>query len=133
MTWHLKDRELERKLNDLVGGNEFTEALNQASSIIGIKNTITVKFGPNTGHIKGSFRCYFEVEELINIGYDPHNWNEYPNVIPPEGVLMRVECENNLHTALVYKNNRWQFESGENFQGFERIYKVRRYRPWEDS
>ena len=132
MTWHLKDRELEIKLNDLVGGNEFTEALNQASSLIGIKSTITVKFGPNTGHIKGSFRCYFEVDELINIGYDPHTWNEYPEVTPPEGVLMRVECENNLHTALVYKNNRWQFESGENFQGFERIYKVRRYRPWED-
>lgn len=132
MTWHLKDRELEKRLNDLLGANEFTEALNQASSLIGIKSTITVKFGPNTGHIKGSFRCYFEVDELINIGYDPHTWNEYPEVTPPEGVLMRVECDGNLHTALVYKNNRWQFESGENFQGFERIYKVKRFRPWED-
>ena len=131
MTWHLKDRELERKLNDLVGGNEFTEALNQASSIIGIKNTITVKFGPNTGHIKGSFRCYFEVEELINIGYDPHNWNEYPNVIPPEGILMRIETDK-FRDCAIFKNGHWFSDYG--VEASSKITcPVRRFRPWEDS
>ena len=141
MTWHLKDRELEKRLNDLLGANEFTEALNQASSLIGIKSTITVKFGPNTGHIKGSFRCYFEVDELINIGYDPHTWNEYPEVTPPEGVPMRVEIVVNgrrIGYFSVYKNGIWTTGLGNRISilnpsrmASHRISRFR-FRPWED-
>lgn len=132
MTWHLKDRALEEKLNELVGNNQFTEALNRECTGIQSKKVIVVKFGENTGHVKGSFRCYLDQSELMNVGYDPHQWNSYPEVTPPENVLMRVECDGNMHTALIYKGNRWQFESGEDFHGFERIYKVKRFRPWED-
>lgn len=131
MTWHLKDRELEIKLNDLVGDNEFTEALNQASSLIGIKSTITVKFGPNTGHIKGSFRCYFEVDELINIGYDPHTWNEYPEVTPPKGVPMRVETNRGFGFKARFEHGYW-LDNRNDVVGFDDG-NVIRFRPWSED
>ena len=131
MTWHLKDRELEKRLNDLLGANEFTEALNQASSLIGIKSTITVKFGPNTGHIKGSFRCYFEVDELINIGYDPHTWNEYPEVTPPEGVPMRVETNMGFGFKARFEHGDW-LDNRNDVVGFDDG-NVIRYRPWNED
>lgn len=133
MTWHLKDRELERKLIAIDSG--FLEKLNEACEKLDNNKDgdfpehkrFAITLGNNNIDVifNGS-----HVEKVPN--YDPKIWNEYPEVTPPEGVLMRVECDGNLHTALVYKNNRWQFESGENFQGFERIYKVKRFRPWED-
>ena len=62
--------------------------------------------------------------------YSPNFWNAYPETTPPEGVLMRVECENNLRSCLVYRDSKWQYESGEPFSGYEWRFKVRRYRPW---
>ena len=136
MTWHLKDRELEKVFEAYSGGN-FVNALNYSIENENIDSDfiVYVEFGREFLGPDFAENCLcFRTDELEEVcEYNPHGWNEYPNVIPPEGVLMRVECENNLHTALVYKNNRWQFESGENFQGFERIYKVRRYRPWNED
>ncbi len=126
MTWHLKDRELERKLNNLVGQNCFTDALNQSCFGIDFKKTIVVKFGPNTGHIKGSFRCYFEKDELTNIGYDPHSWNEYPEVTPPEGVYMRIEFEDKSGGKAVFYKNEWLDTDGTLFS-FTPV----KFRPWE--
>lgn len=127
MTWHLKDRALERKLNDLVGDNKFTEALNHACCAIGYKKTIVVKFGPNTGYIKGSFRCYFEEDELTNIGYDPQNWNSFPDVTPPEGVYMRVEFEDKSGGKAVFYKNEWLDTDGTLFS-FNPV----KFRPWDD-
>lgn len=93
MTWHLKDRALEEKLNELVGNNQFTEALNHECISIQSKKVIVVKFGENTGHVKGSFRCYFAKDELTNIGYDPKSWNEFPMVTPPSRVMMQIEYD----------------------------------------
>ena len=133
MTWHLKDRELEKKV--IAIDLEFVKKLSEKCE--GFDNN---KDGDFPEIIPFAIDIYDEKLKLfLNSSYvekvpsyDPNKWNDYPAVTPPEGVLMRVECDNNLHTALVYKNNRWQFESGENFQGFERIYKVKRFRPWED-
>lgn len=128
MTCHLKDRELERKLNKFSDG-KFSRILNEHTGP-NESDCIVLELGKNNNIELSVYIPPEAIEEIPD--YNPKDWNEFPAVTPPEGVLMRVECDGNLHTALVYKNNRWQFESGENFQGFERIYKVRRYRPWED-
>ena len=127
MTWHLKDRELERKLNDLVGENEFTKALNQACLGIGFRKTIIVKFGPNTGYIKGSFRCYFEEEELTNIGYNPKTWNSYPDVTPPKYTFMRYEDEHLKGYKAKFDGENWTDVSGTVLATKHGL-----YRPWED-
>lgn len=62
--------------------------------------------------------------------YNPDFWNAYPETTPPDGVLMRVECENGLRTCLIYKDGKWRYETGELFERYEWRFKVRRYRPW---
>lgn len=141
MTWHLKDREFEEKLNKTSHPmHTFTDELNkkmaripkeQLPRVLGAEVTFQ-RIGTG-GVILENNILKFSIEELVNIPeYNPHSWNKYPEVTPPENVLMRVECDGNIHTALIYKDNRWQFESGEHFSIFEKIYKVRRFRPWED-
>lgn len=133
MTWHLKDRVLEEKLNKLVGNNQFTEALNRECIGIQNKKIIVIKFGENTGHVKGSFRCYLDKSELMNIGYDPHQWNNYPEVTPPENVWMRLEIcpgsEDSGRVGAKYVNGKWLLDDGtiENFGDYPA-----RFRPWED-
>ena len=133
MTWHLKDRVLEEKLNKLVGNNQFTEALNRECIGIQNKKIIVIKFGENTGHVKGSFRCYLGKSELMNIGYDPHQWNNYPEVTPPENVWMRLEIcpgsEDSGRVGAKYVNGKWLLDDGtiENFGDYPA-----RFRPWED-
>lgn len=132
MTWHLKDRELEKKLNELVGGKQFTEALNRECSCINSQKIIVVKFGENTGHVKGSFRCYFEKDELTNIGYDPHNWNNYPEVTPPKDVTMLLSFDDGYCTKAYFDGEEWI----ETYQVrpllSHRKEQLFRYRPWED-
>ena len=136
MTWHLKDRQLEQKL--IAIDSEFREKLNKECERLDsnndkdlfIYNQVILSLIHNSNLLGKIHFCGEDVEYIPE--YDPQNWNKYPEVTPPENVLMRVECDGNMHTALIYKANRWQFESGENFQGLEKIYKVRRFRPWED-
>ena len=136
MTWHLKNHALEKKLNELVGKNRFTEALNRECVCIENKKIIVVKFGENTGHVKGSFRCYFEKAELTNIGYDPHDWNNFPEITPPYDVMMRIDFENfSMGFKAFYKHfedsDCWCYPDG---VLMPKAYSddVKRYRPWED-
>ena len=89
MTWHLKDRELEEKL--IAIGPDFVEKLQKAVKYYKNDSTVFVGFGSG---IAGRSRLIIEFRwgELEEIPkYDPSDWNEYPKVMPPEGVLMRVE------------------------------------------
>lgn len=61
--------------------------------------------------------------------YNPHGWNSFPEVEPPEGVLMRVEC-NQMKTCLVFENGKWRYPSGESFENYEFAFPVKRFRPW---
>ena len=64
--------------------------------------------------------------------YDPHGWNAFPEVEPPEGVLMRVEC-NQMKTCLVFENGKWRYPSGESFENYEFAFPVKRFRPWDED
>lgn len=67
--------------------------------------------------------------------YDPHKWNEYPEVTPPEGVLMRVECRDGRKACAKY---RLFIEGGSwcdvNGGAWPEAYSqsVARFRPWGD-
>lgn len=91
MAWHLKEHELERKFIAIDSG--FLEKLNEACekldnnkdgdfpehkrfAITLVNNNIVVIF--NGSHVEK------------RSDYDPKIWNEYPEVTPPEGVVMRV-------------------------------------------
>ena len=66
--------------------------------------------------------------------YDPHAWNDYPEMMPPEDVLMRVETTTGSKFCGYYhtfaEGGCWCYEDGTVCP--EAISKsVERYRPWE--
>lgn len=92
MTWHLRDRKLEEKL--IAIGPDFVDKLQKAVKYH--KNDSTVFVGLGSG-IAGRSRLIIEFRwgELEEIPkYDPSDWNEYPKVMPPKGVPMRIEYKN---------------------------------------
>ena len=69
--------------------------------------------------------------------YDPHAWNDYPEMMPPEGVLMRVENVSNgiLHrSCAIFGGANWHLTADGHAvysEGFT-LDNVKRFRPWED-
>ena len=89
MTWHLKDRELEKKL--IAIDPHFVRNLQKAVKYHEDETTVEVGFGDGIGGLS-RFAAEFRWDELEEIPeYNPHAWNEYPKVCPPENVRMRVE------------------------------------------
>nr|DAL15775.1 MAG TPA_asm: hypothetical protein [Caudoviricetes sp.] len=68
--------------------------------------------------------------------YDPHAWNNYPKVTPPEGVLMRIEGqyakrpELEYYGALMYLEGAWHF--ADTVEIADNVI-VERFRPWDDE
>lgn len=98
MKYRLKDQMLQKKLDEISGG-DFSKRLQEAKSEKGV---VTVCFGkpapiipgdrePYEGH---AFLATLLKDELeIVPSYDPHGWNSWPGVEPPEDVLMRLEID----------------------------------------
>lgn len=95
MTWHLKDRELEKNLIKV--DPEFLSKLNTACETLDTNKdgdfykyqTCFVKlnhFGKIIGEL---FLTRDDIEYKTT--YNPHAWNNYPEVTPPKRVLMRIE------------------------------------------
>ena len=69
--------------------------------------------------------------------YNPDDWNAYPEVTPPEGVLMRVEIEypdgDVSRACSIFKDEVWwEAVNGEPIDvEVTSIGKVKRFRPWE--
>lgn len=132
MTFRLKDKNLQVQLDALSDG-DFSKRLQHANHDDGM---IFVKFGEkleSPGFDLHRFNLAFfddEVEEIHR--YNPHGWNAFPEVEPPEGVLMRVEC-NQMKTCLVFENGKWRYPSGESFENYEFAFPVKRFRPWDED
>lgn len=62
--------------------------------------------------------------------YDPNNWNNFPETMPPQSVLMRVEC-GSIKTCLFFKKGKWYYPGGECFENYRCISRQMRYRPWD--
>lgn len=132
MTFRLKDKNLQVQLDALSDG-DFSKRLQHANHDDGM---IFVEFSKkleSPGFDLHRFNLAFfddEVEEIHR--YNPHGWNAFPEVEPPEGVLMRVEC-NQMKTCLVFENGKWRYPSGESFENYEFAFPVKRFRPWDED
>lgn len=123
MKLRLKDREQQAWLDKMTRGL-FSEALDLFS-----EDADKIEFQIND---KAIITIKKEDLEIVD-EYCPDCWNVYPEVTPPEGVPMRVECQGayrTLRTCLVFKKGAWHYESGVPFEGNAAGLKVRRYRPW---
>ena len=64
--------------------------------------------------------------------YDPHAWNEFPEVTPPQGKLMRIEYENaereKVYCSGVFYDIGWTDATHGHYSGISKC----RFRPWED-
>lgn len=126
MTWHLKDRELEKKLNELSNG-EFSKILNESD----MKNPNCICF---TIDKKEDIELSVYLRpEAIEPEYDPHDWNEFQKVKPPYNMMMRIEMYNGLGFAGFFKHfiegDQWCYADG---SPMPKAYSnnVKRYRPW---
>ena len=130
MTFRLKDKNLQVQLDALSDG-DFSKRLQHANHDDGM---IFVEFGEkleSPGFDLHRFNLAFFDDEVKEIHrYNPHGWNAFPEVEPPEGVLMRVEC-NQMKTCLVFENGKWRYPSGESFENYEFAFPVKRFRPWD--
>lgn len=135
MRYRLKDRELQRKLDEISDGS-FSSRLADVSGEI-----------PNLFRQSISTRIYFGDKYQFSLHatqdmleevreYDPHKWNEYPEVTPPEGVLMRVECRDGRKACAKY---RLFIEGGSwcdiNGGAWPEAYSqdVKHFRPWDED
>lgn len=102
MKYRLKDRELQKKLDEISKG-DFSDALEVCSAAVasalkrGKPTTIWFGVQPQLS-LEITSDMLEEVQE-----YDPHAWNKYPEVEPPEGVLMRVECRDGRKACAKYR------------------------------
>lgn len=144
MKYRLKNREFQQELDKLSNG-EFSKELQEQRGMYSprpfIEDKLLIICCDDRDNVVVQMRIpYDEIEEINE--YDPNTWNSYPEVTPPEGVLMRVECDGDrkLRTCLVFKNGQWHYESGVRFGNREDgayydhergLIVVRRFRPWE--
>lgn len=85
-TYRLRDRKLQQKLDELSHG-AFSEILKTMGRFLVKKQATNVQLGESRFTV-----TLFREDIEIAPEYDPNDWNAYPDVTPPEGVLMLVEC-----------------------------------------
>lgn len=99
MRFRLKDRELQKKLDEISNGG--------LSRMLGrLPYYTTQSSEPDFLHFSKNPHLMLEVtsdmlESLRE--YNPHGWNSFPEVEPPEGVLMRVECRDGRKACAKYR------------------------------
>ncbi len=102
MKYRLKDRELQRKLDEISKG-DFSDALEVCSAAVASAlkrgKPTTIWFG-----VQPQLSLEIASDMLEEVAeYDPHGWNDFPEVEPPEGVLMRVECRDGRKACAKYR------------------------------
>ena len=140
MTWHLKDRELE-KVFEAYSGGKFVKSLNYAVEQENIDSECVVYVGFGREFLGPDFaeNCLcFRTDELEEVPeYNPKAWNEYPAVTPPDNVLMRLEFTETESTgkpkrhyvAATFNGITWG--TRDSYSASFKMTKCR-FRPWED-
>ena len=129
VTWHLKDRELEKKFVELFPCflEELDEGVYQQSlgkdDVVGVDLDIaTEKCGSIT------IQMQIDIEDIENeLEYCPYDWNEFPKTMPPRNVWMRVEGEDGYGVKAEWDGRFWQDSLGHRY-----TFAIVRFRPWED-
>ena len=132
--YRLKDRALQKQL-DAISGGDFSEKLNTEAlkrfSPVLAREVFTVYFG-DFDALANRFSVIFELDEIEEVPeYDPHKWNPYPEVTPPECVPMRVEYRRPDETigrcCSFFREGVWEDSEDQDLE----IINVQRFRPWE--
>lgn len=82
-TYRLRDRKLQQKLDELSHG-AFSEMLKTMGRFLVKKQATNVQLGESRFTV-----TLFREDIEIAPEYDPDDWNVFPDVTPPEGVMMR--------------------------------------------
>lgn len=126
MKYRLKDQALQKRLDEVTGGN-FSHRLQDPDFVERMEFKSSEKAAVTLLLLKT------EIEPIPE--YTTKGWNPFPEVTPPEGVLMRVETTTGSKFCGYYhtfaEGGCWCYEDGTVCP--EAISKsVKRYRPWED-
>lgn len=99
MKYRLKDKELQRKLDEISNGDFSVQLQKVSDDMLSSLTGPSVNFGGLARVVDDRFRNLAprfsfrfhkdEVEEVPQ--YDPTKWNEWPDVEPPEKTLLRIE------------------------------------------
>ena len=128
MSWHLKDRVLERKI--LFIDPAFCKRLDAVCEcLIGDREIddderISLLFFHNHKMFGSLVFERGNVEKLND--YDPKKWNDFSKTIPPEGIYMRIEDKNGYGFKAFYKDDEWRTSISDCLD-FVPV----RFRPWE--
>ena len=95
--YRLKDRDLQAKLDDLTNG-AFSKNLHPYDETLfasyGDQEVVVEALPGKRKHREPKFGFWFTSDEVEAVPeYDPHGWNSWPGVEPPEDVLMRLEID----------------------------------------
>lgn len=134
MKYRIKDHELQRKLDEATDG-EFSRRLQNDREhmdgmiLIGCMGMIEDRRRHNHTKLQRMTLCFAtdEIEEVAE--YDPTKWNNYPEVTPPEGALMRVEGEHAYAARYVVDDVGGYWMSDDGFE----LDDVYRFRPWDEE
>ena len=136
MTWHLKDRELEKKLQDISKGRFLTN-LRQHDDEIFVSfwgKIVCIDNGIEGLCRKFNHEIYLSIDEVEDVAdYNPNAWNDYPKVTPPEGVPMSVESvygQCAYRECAIFDHGFWKTERDGKPTEFLLIGQVKRFRPW---
>ena len=134
MTYRLKDRELQKNIDEISEGR-FSRVLacqyepNPVEAIDEHKSRISCQLP------RGSLKLIIPNEDLESVAtYNPRVWNNYPEVTPPVDVWMRCEMESIIDGIIrfgaVFRACADGFGEWRDSEGA--CVRVDRFRPWED-
>ena len=139
MKVRLKDRELQRRLDEISGG-DFSEKLNfYRRDLIG--GMFEVFFKDPSEPSRNFHVCMANADLEVVPEYDPYAWNYWPDVTPPEGLRCAIEfqwkastsCGKMQRTCWTWRKGAWRWSDGRPVGGpVEDDKKNIRFRPWGD-
>lgn len=142
ITYRLKDRALQEKLDELTDGDfskGLAETMNEDQSSLPHISVDCGKWINPQAHERFAlfrFRIFLGKDEIEAIPvYDPKAWNEYPAVEPPEGVWMRLEvefCGKKYGHKARFSSGSWR-DDWNVFAWEKPLQRTVRFRPWDDD
>ena len=141
MKYRLKNRELQRKLDELSAG-DFTNSLQEACSSNVKCAGYVISFGPIYRRIQNGerpkFSAHIHKDEIEQ--YDEEcsysSWNKYPEVEPPEDVWMRCVMTDIHHNNRIvrvgakFSAGAWRDHEG---VAFEPRFRVDKFKSWDEE
>lgn len=123
MKYRLKDAELQKKLDEISNG-DFSRALRRLVELdIPVSEPICMAFGDmqpcgfadGFGNFRRFSVCLLKDDLKIVKEYNPNDWNNYPEVTPPEGVPLLVQISRGhalIRFFAYYKDSRFYDAEG---------------------